>query len=86
MKQTILNLWQKKWNIFNDNSRANYGEGNYNTEVLISNLCNYNDAYILVRGDITVRAAPCAPFTKYITKIDWTTIDGDKDLDLVMPM
>ena len=49
----------------------------YNTEILKSNLCDYNDAYILVRGDITVVAAPatqvafknCAPITKCITKM-----------------
>ena len=38
-----------------------YGAGNkvnYNTEVLKSNLCEYNDAYILVKGNITVTAAP----------------------------
>ena len=42
------------------------------------NLCDYNDAYILARVDITVIAAlavqeafkNCAPFTKYITSID----------------
>ena len=104
--QKILNLFKKaydsktvrrKWNIVNDISKANYNVGNeiiYNTEVLKSNLCDYNDAYILVRGDITVVAAPatqvafknCAPFTKCITKIDGTTIDDAKDLDLVMPM
>ena len=28
----------------------------------------------------------CAPFTKCITKIYGTTIDGVEDLDLVMPM
>ena len=61
-----------KWNIVNDQSDANYNVGNeviYNTEVLKFNLCDYNDAYILVRGDITVIAAPvtqllfknCAP-------------------------
>ena len=88
---------RRKWNIVNDNSKANYNVGNeiiYNTEVLKSNLCDYNNAYILVRGDITVKAAPatqvafknCAPFTKCITKIDGTTIDDAKDLDLVMPM
>ena len=27
-----------------------------------------------------------APFTKFITKIDGTTIDDAEDLDLVMPM
>ena len=38
-------------------SKVNYDLGNeiiYNTEVLKSNLCVYNDAYILVRGDITI--------------------------------
>ena len=42
----------RKWNIVNDQSNANYDVGNeiiYNTEVLKSNLCDYNDAYILVR-------------------------------------
>ena len=41
----------RKWNIVNDNSIANYQEGNeitYDTEVLKSKLCDYNDAYILV--------------------------------------
>ena len=59
-----------------------------------SNHCDYNDAYILVRGDITVTAAPatqvafknCAPFTKSITKIDGTTISDAQNLDLVMPL
>ena len=47
----------------NDQSNANYGVGNwiiYNTEVLRSNLCDYNNAYILVKGDI-VTAAHNAP-------------------------
>ena len=37
----------RKWNIVNDNSKANYDAGNeitYNTGVLKSNLCDYNDA------------------------------------------
>ena len=87
----------RKWNIANDNSKSNFDAGNeivYNTKVLNSNLCDYNDAYILVRGYITVGANPatqvvfknCAPFTKCITKIDETTIDDGEKLDLVMPM
>ena len=87
----------RKWNIVNENSKANYEEENeiiYNIEVLRSNLCNYNDAYILVRGDITVTGAPatqvvyknCAPFTECITKIDEATIDDAEDFDLVIPM
>ena len=64
--QKILNLLNdashskyltRKWSIANDSSKANYEAGNeitYYTKVLKSNLCDYNDAYILVRGDITV--------------------------------
>ena len=73
----------RKWNIVNDHWNANYDTGNeiiYNTEVLKSNLYNHNDAYILERGDITVKAAPatqvafknCVSFIKCITKIDGT--------------
>ena len=105
-QQKILNLLNeendskfvtRKWNIVIYNSKSNYDATNkitYNTEILKSKLCNYNDAYILVRGDITVVAAPatqaafknCAPFTKCIKKIDETTIDDAEDLDLVRPM
>ena len=90
-------LLTRKWNIVNDNSKANYGVGNEitcNTEVLKSNLCDYNDAYILVRSDITIIGHQatqvafkiCAPFTKCLTEIDGTTIDDAEDLDLVMSM
>ena len=47
----------RKWNIVSDQSNRNYNLGNeviYNTEVLKSNLCDRNNAYILVRRDITV--------------------------------
>ena len=46
--------------IINDNSNANYNAENeiiYNTEVLKSNLCDYNNPHILVRGDNTVTTA-----------------------------
>ena len=87
----------RKWNLVDDLSNVNYSVGNeviYSTEDLKSNFCDYNDAYILVRGDIIVTVAPatevsfknCAPFTKCITKVDGTTIDDAEDLDLVMPM
>ena len=87
----------RKWSIVNDQANANYDVGNesiYNTKVLKSNLCDYNDAYILVRGDITIighqvtqaEFKNCALFSKCITKIDGTTIDDAEDLDLVMSM
>ena len=52
-----------------------------------SNLCDYNDAYILVRGDSVTTASNiptqaafknCAPFTKCEAKIDGTMIDDGK--------
>ena len=67
-------------NIVNNQSNASYYVGSkiiYNTEVLKSQLCDYNNAYILVGGDIITtahnNATPvalknCAPFIKYITK------------------
>ena len=57
-----------------------------------SNLCDYNDAYILVKDDITLTAAPeelfrnCATFIKCIMKINQTKKDYAEDLDLVLPM
>ena len=104
--QKILNLLSeindskfvtRKWNIVNELSNANYSVGNeiiYNTEVLKSNLFYYNNAYILVRGGITVAAATatqvafknCAQFTKCIKEIDGTIIDDAEDLDLVLLM
>ena len=50
-----------KWNIFSDNSKLYFDVANevtYNTEVLKSNPCNYNDAYILVKDEIIVTAGP----------------------------
>ena len=70
----------KQWNIVNNQSNANYDVGNeiiYNKEVLKFNLCDYNDAYILVRGDIVTTAhnnltavafKNCASFINCITK------------------
>ena len=63
--------------------------------MLKSIFSDYNDAYIPVRIDITIIGRNlateeafnnCAPFIKCITKIDGTTIDYAKDLDLLMPM
>ena len=105
--QKILNLFNESinskfvirtCNIINDQANANYSEGNkvkYSTEVLKSNLCDYNDVYVLVKGDINITGGNlateiafknCAPFIKCITKINGTTVDYAEDLDLVMSM
>ena len=68
--------------------------------MLISNLCDHADSYILVKGTITTTgagAAPrqadkgvafknCSPFTKCINRINKTDIDNAHDIDIVMLM
>ena len=64
--QKILNLLNeandskfvtRRWKVVNGDSKVNYDVGNeiiYNTKVLKSNLCDYNDDYILEIGHITI--------------------------------
>ena len=70
--------------------------------MLRSDLCDYSDAYIVVKGDITVSAGDEAhnrdrksrslafknntPFTSCISKINSVLIENSEDLDIVMPM
>ena len=70
--------------------------------MLRSDLCNYSDAYIVVKGNLTLTEAAnrnfidvrnrClafknnAPFTNCISKINNVLIDNAEDLDVVMPM
>ena len=96
----------KNWVEINDESRGTYNEDNQirsKTSVLWSSLCDYRDAYILVKGTITVtntavQAQPnngtmikiifknCAPFTKYISRINNTQVDDAQYIDVVMSM
>ena len=73
MKQTILNLWQENETLFIMQKGIIMQEMKLSiAQVLKSDLCDCNDAYILVKGDIIVAAAPviqvafktCAPFIK----------------------
>ena len=88
----------RNWNIVNDQSNANHRVGNeiiYGREVLKSNICDCNYAYILVRYEITIVGRNLATevafknytlFIKCITKIDGTNIHNAEDLELVMLM
>ena len=70
----------------------------FKTSILRSNLCDYSDAYIVVKGTITVTRPNSvlyvqklafknnAPFVSCISKINNTLIDNSEDLDIVMPM
>ena len=70
--------------------------------MLRSDLCDFSDAYIVVKGDITLTKdgnrefmnlrntflafKNNAPFTNWISKINNVLIDNPEDLDVVLPM
>ena len=97
-----LKFATRKWYVINDQNNTVYGEGNENgttvkfeTQVIISNLSDYLDAYILVIGDITatggddntkVAFKDCAPFAKCITHVNDEHVDTTDNIDIVMPM
>ena len=71
----------------------------FKTPMLRSNLCDYSDAYILVKGTITVTAPGAnnkryrplilknnAPFVSCITRVNGELIEDADDLDIVMSM
>ena len=91
----------KKWIEIYDQSEKNYSvnkEIRIKTAMLRSDLCDFSDAYIVVKGDITVtnpnnakrnKAVAFknnAPFINCISKINGIKIDNAEDLDVVMPM
>ena len=111
-------FWTRNWVEINDESRETYTSNDikFKTTMLRSNLCDYADAYILVKGTITItgNARPetdwrrtaakswaarqaderdkdvtfknCAPFTKCISRINYTGIDNAQDIDTVLPI
>ena len=55
--------------------------------MLRKDLCDYRDAYIVVKGTITVEGDKKKFFFRSgISKINNTFIDNAEDLDIVMPM
>ena len=74
----------------------------FKTSMLRSDLCDYSDAYIVVKGDITLTKTNGrgiidirnrflafknnAPFTNCISKINNVLIDNAEDLDVGMPI
>ena len=71
----------------------------FTTSMLRSDLCDFSDAYIDVKGEVTVTGGSNnsrknrplafknnAPFTNCISKANHVLIDNAEDLDVVMPM
>ena len=92
----------RNWVEINDDIRGAYSPNKqiiFKTAMLRSSLCDYSDAYILTKGNISVNNTVaanntnkkvifknCAPFTKCISKINNTQIDNAQYIDIVMPM
>ena len=91
----------KKWIEVHDKSGGTYNTNKqirFKTSMLRSDLCDYSDAYIVLKGKITVTNPDNnaydkklslrnnAPFLSCISKINNTLIDNAEDLDIVMPM
>ena len=91
----------KKWIEVYDQSEGNYDvskEIRIKTSMLRSDLCDYSNVYIIVKGTITVfktnnakrnKAVAFennAPFINCISKINGVKIDNAEDLEVVMPM
>ena len=97
----LLSVVTKKWIEVYAQSGINYDtnkEIRIKTPMLRANLCDFSDAYIVVKGDITVTEPNnakrnksvvfknIAPFINCISKINGVQIGNVEDLDIVMPM
>ena len=92
----------KKWIEVQSQSGNTYNTSKpirFKTSMLRSDLCNYSDAYVWVKGTITVtnpnnnanfdrRLTPKnnAPFISCVSKINGELVENAEDLDIVIPM
>ena len=90
----------KKWiEVYDQSEKNNNKEIRIKTPMLRSDLCDFSDAHIVVKGDITLEGDNSAnkrnknftfknnaPFISCISKINGIKIDNAEDLDVVMPM
>ena len=90
----------KKWiEVYDQLEKNNNKEIRIKTPMFRSDLCDFSDAYIVVKGDITLEGdnnankrnknltfKNNAPFISCISKINGIKIDNAEDLDVVMPM
>ena len=94
----------RNWVEINDEARGTYSlnkQIKFKKSMLRSSLCDYNDAYILVKGAVNNTAGAgaaanntnkkvifknCAPFTSCISRINNKDVDNAEYIDIVMPM
>ena len=100
----LLNDLTVKWVEVNDLSNGQYSVNKnirFENPMLKPDLCDYSDAYIIVKGTVDLLAAAAnendkaqkdvafrnnTPFRSRISKINNTLIDNAEDLDIVILM
>ena len=98
---TVSKFVTKNWMEVNDLSSDQYSANKnmFKTSMLRSDLCDYSDAYIVVKEKTSVTGANNAekrnrkltfknnaPFRSCISKTNSTFVDNAGDLDIAMPM
>ena len=105
MSNQLSKFRTKNWIEINYPSRVVYNTSSgirFRTTPLKSSLCDHSDAYIIVKGTITITqpgddAAArktnegitfknCAPFINCKSELNNAEIDNAKDIDIVIPM
>ena len=89
-----IEVYDQSGEIYNTNKQIRF-----KTSMLRSDLCDYSEVYIVVKGDITVEGANNkiienrllafknnAPFISCISKMNDVLLENEEDLDIVMPM
>ena len=93
----------KKWIEVHDQSGETYNTNKqirFKTSMLRSDLCDFSDAYVVVKGIVTVSADERdrdemnrqvilknnAPFISWISKINGVLVENVEDLDVVAPL
>ena len=86
----------KKWYTIDSQTNPPYNVGypiKFDTKVIKPNLCDYSEAYILVKGNIqnkpdnsSVCFKNCAPFRTCSSYINDEFLETAKELDVTMPM
>ena len=98
----VPRLITKNWIEIQSQSGSTYNTSKpirFKTSMLRSDLCDYSDAYVWVKGTITVTdpnnnanfdrrltLKNNAPFISCISKINGELVENAEDLDIVMPM
>ena len=92
----------RNWVEINDESPEKYDNSNikFKMSIIKSNLCDYSDAYIPVKGTMTIPNTVaavnntnkkvifknCATFTNCITEINNTKVNDAENIDIVIPL